>query len=136
MGIYLLSGLLAATLAWVINNFIVVRLGKVPIFSLIPMVEEGLKTGLALFFRGSIFYTHLTFGLAEAILDVLRPGRSQVPAGIMGIISHGIYGWITTRVYAFTGNLWMAWAMSIVLHGLWNAGVIFLAPAKRNRNSP
>jgi hypothetical protein len=104
----------------------VAKFGAVAVFSCVPLTEEVLKTNSALFLNSSIFYTHLTFGLVEAIVDVLQPGKSQAPAGIMSIISHGIYGWLTDKLLTLTGNTWLAVALVIALHSLWNAGVVFL----------
>lgn len=125
--ILVLSGLVAAGLAWVINSKTVARFGTVAIFSLVPLTEEFLKTGLALVFNSPIFYSHLTFGLVEAVFDVLQPGKSQAPAGIMSIISHGFYGWLTQKLLTLTGNTWLAITLTIALHSLWNVGVVFVA---------
>jgi hypothetical protein len=114
-----------------INSLITGKLGAVAIFSLVPLIEEMLKTGFALLFNSSVLYTHLTFGLVEAVFDVLRPGHNQAPAGVVGIISHGLYGWLTYKVLTLSGSVWLAMASAVALHSLWNAGVIFLAPAKR-----
>lgn len=110
----------------------VAKLGTMAIFCLVPLTEEVLKTGFALLFNSSILYTHLTFGLAEAVFDVLRPGQNQAPAGIIGIISHGFYGWLTNKVFVLSGNIWLAMAVAIVLHSLWNASVVFL-PKRHSR---
>lgn len=127
----MLSGLLAAVLAWLINKLTVEKLGTVAIFSFVPLTEELLKTAFAFLLDSSILYTHLTFGLAEAIFDVLRPGLGQAPAGLMSLLSHGLYGWLTVKIFLWSGSIWLALAVTITLHSLWNAGVIFLPTWKR-----
>lgn len=128
----MLSGTLAAVLAWLFNSFLIARWGKEAIWLAAPLVEESLKTGLALLLGTSLFISHLLFGLAEGIFDVLRPGRDDLPAGISGLISHGVYGWLTQTVWLASGNIWLGVAAALVVHMLWNAAVVLLARRRQH----
>lgn len=130
INILLLSGLIAAAAAYFFNSWAIKKWGKIVIFTVSPILEEFLKTGLAIFMGGQIFFTHLTFGLAEAVLDVIRPGKRDLPAGLTGLVSHGVFGWLTQYLWQVTGNIWLAITAAIAAHGLWNAGTVFLIPRK------
>lgn len=118
-------GLVAAFFAWIFNSLALHWLGKKAIYTLAPIAEELFKTGLAYLTGSALLTVHLTFGLAEAVYDVLRPGKDDLPAGLLGLISHGLYGWLTQELWTRTGNLTWGLLAAIFIHLLWNWTVMF-----------
>jgi len=82
-----------------------------------PVVEEVVKTGLALLLGADIFLTHMIFGAAELITDSLN-GLSIWP-GLVAIVLHGMLGMATVWFLASAGVL-MAVLLAVLLHVLWN----------------
>ncbi|HHW42502.1 MAG TPA: hypothetical protein GXX25_01590 [Desulfotomaculum sp.] len=123
---YIPAGVLAAALSWVTNGLLIRFLGSRGVIYLSPGVEEGAKTGLALWFSASIPASHLVFGLVEGVWDAFK-GRRGPAAGLVGVASHGLYGLLTWWLYRFTGNPWMAVAGACLVHVAWNRLVYHLS---------
>jgi hypothetical protein len=116
------AGLLAAAGAWVLNRLVVRLYGETAIFKLIPWLEETLKTGSALLTGADLVLTHSVFGLAEALHDYLVSPRWGLAAGLVGVISHWFYGWVTGVLYGYTGS----WLVSVFLTGAIHMGWNYL----------
>lgn len=115
---------LAALIAYAMNRLIVSVFGDGAVRLLVPIVEEGLKTGLALTFAVSLPIVHMSFGIYEAIYDVLANrgvGRSRRwLAALLAFLGHSIFGWLTW----FFLELGLVSVFAIVLvgtvHACWN----------------
>lgn len=117
----IISGLAAAGIAWLINGWAMTRYRQRAVVFIGPVVEELLKTGLALQFGAPILLSHLVFGLAEAGWEVVNYRRGPA-AALFAISSHGIYGWITATLVAVSVPL--ALLLSSALHMGWNYWVL------------
>jgi hypothetical protein len=119
---------LAAFFAYMINRVMVSVSGDGAIKLLVPIVEEGLKTGLALAFTVSLPIVHMSFGIYEAIYDILaNPGVGRSKrwlAAVLAFSGHSIFGWLT---WVFL-DLGLASVFAIVLvgivHGCWNIAAL------------
>ena len=115
---------LAALFAYVLNRLMVTRVGDGAIKILIPLLEEGLKTGLALAFPIPVLTMHIGFGIYEAIYDILANpgvgGGKRWVAALLALLGHGLFGWLTL----FLLELRLPGILAIVLvgavHGCWN----------------
>lgn len=120
---YLLAGLIAATVAYSINRLLVRRFGIQVIVFITPILEEGLKTGLAFFFRTSILSVHLLFGMIEGIYDLIT-AKQGISAGLMSVVWHGVFGGVTIFVSSIMGNLVYGLLAAIFLHYIGNNLVV------------
>ncbi len=115
---------IAAFFAYIINRLVVIISGDGAVKLLVPMVEEGLKTGFALGFAVPVLIVHMGFGIYEAIYDILaNPGVSRGRrwlAALLAFSGHSIFGWLT----CFFLDLGIMSIVVIVLvgtvHGCWN----------------
>lgn len=122
-----ISGL-AAFLAYAINRWIVARYGEWTIKLLVPAMEEGLKTGLAIVFGGPLVAIHILFGIYEAGYDlVANPGvrvQNRWLAALAAAIGHGVFGTVTWVLLARGLNPLLGIGVVTLVHGLWNAFVL------------
>ena len=88
-----------------------------------PVGEEILKTSLALIFKTSIIFTHLVFGILEAIWDIKKNTRGLKP-GLMALVTHSIFGLITWYGFKITGYVSPGLMAAILLHIAWNSFII------------
>jgi len=119
----LLAGLLAAGGAWAANGLLVPAAGAKGIAFLTPLLEETAKTAVALALRASILWTHVVFGLIEALVELRRRGLKGLSAGWLGLASHSVFGLITSWFYSRNGFL-PALAPAYLAHAAWNMAVI------------
>lgn len=119
------AGLVAAAMAWLLNGLIL-KAGPAGVVWLSPGVEEGLKTGLALFFGGAVLSSHITFGLVEAVRDARGGGRGRL-AALAGLSTHTALGVISYFVIMGIGLL-PALAAAYTTHMLINKMVLRLSP--------
>ncbi|BAF58295.1 MAG: hypothetical protein HPY89_09780 [Pelotomaculum sp.] len=120
----------AAVLAWLANCL----LGGLPLKKKVivaSFVEEALKTLPAAFFSASIFLTHLFFGAAEGIWEILAGRRNGFYAGLSALASHSLFGCITLFACDFYGVV-PALAAGYLAHALWNYAVLEYLPARRD----
>lgn len=127
---YLLAGGVAALLAYLINRYLVYRFGAETIIFLTPILEEGLKTGMALLFRTAILPVHIIFGIIEGYYD-LKTSRLGITAGILSIVWHTTFGLVTTFLPKIMGHLAYGVIGAILLHYLGNSVVINQKEDKR-----
>lgn len=121
--IAILSGSMAAFLAMICNRFLVNRWGNPAVAVLIPVTEEFLKTLLAVTFSASIFYTHFSFGVIEAIWDIRATTKGFLPA-LFSLITHSVFGLITMLFFKWTGYLFLSILISTITHIFWNSTII------------
>lgn len=117
---YLVAGIFAASLAWVVNRLVIKYFGEYSIIWVIPLLEETIKTGVALLSGTSLVLTHGIFGCIEAIHDYYFSRKWGLVAGVSSVVSHLLYGWLTIWIY---DNI-LSWVASVVLvgslHTFWN----------------
>ncbi|SMB86495.1 hypothetical protein SAMN00017405_1167 [Desulfonispora thiosulfatigenes DSM 11270] len=120
---YLIAGLIAALLAWGANVVLLKKWGEAALLVLTPIQEEIFKTSLAIFFGGSIILTHVIFGIIEGIWDMKFNIKGLIP-GILAVVIHSFFGFITWIVYIKWGNLSFAIMIAIIMHIMWNTQIV------------
>jgi hypothetical protein len=123
------AGLLAAAAAFAINRFIYSVWKDTVLLGPVPLVEEVAKTMTALLLGTSVLYTHLVFGLTEAVLD-WRTARSGLMAAVSALVAHGVFGIVTVTVIRQTQITGAGIVAAFLTHALWNA-VMLLRSLKR-----
>lgn len=119
----IISGAIAASLAWMFNGIFTRFWGNAAIIVIIPVVEEFLKSLIPYFLHTSIFFCHLVFGIIEAFWD-MKANIKGVKPGLLSILTHTFLGIITVVLYNWTGYLSLGIIASITLHILWNRNII------------
>lgn len=124
---------LAALFAYVLNRSMVARAGDRAVKLLIPLLEEGLKTGFALALSVSVVAVHIGFGAYEAIYDILAnqgvSGGKRWFAALLAFLGHGLFGWLTLFLLELRLSSILAIVLVSAVHGCWN----ILALAKSSR---
>ncbi|WP_196768277.1 hypothetical protein [Neomoorella thermoacetica] len=135
----LLVGFSAALCAWLLNRLLL-HLGVHGVPALLgPVIEETLKTGLALAAGASLAGVHSTFGLIEGLWELpagTPPGAPAAPVrGYPGAWigpalaawgGHSFFGLLVLLTYTRTGHPGTAWAMGLLAHLAWNRAVLAL----------
>lgn len=121
-----LSGILSALMAWGANSLVVKKAGGSAVIWVVPVLEEGLKTGTALLLGTSVLLTHSVFGLGEALHDYLVSRRFGFWAGLSSIVSHWAFGQTTVIIHFHTMSWPLGVLTSIFLHICWNLGMVYL----------
>lgn len=131
----LMVGFSAALSAWLLNRLLLnLRVHGVP-FILGPVIEETLKTGLALTTGASLAGVHSTFGLIEGLWELFGANRAGLGHGGTGTWmgpalaawgGHSFFGLLVLLTYTRTGHAGMAWAMGLLAHLAWNRTVLAL----------
>ncbi len=119
----LAAGLLAAAAAFAANRLFFRAAGKPAMIGLVPLTEEVAKTMIAFWLGAAVIYTHLVFGLTEAILD--WRGDKSLSAAALAIAAHGSFGLVTAVVIRNTGTLGMAILSAYIFHSCWNMAMLF-----------
>ncbi|MCK4259953.1 MAG: hypothetical protein KAX49_13310 [Halanaerobiales bacterium] len=127
---YLLAALLAAFIAYFLNRFLVMKFGEGTIIFVTPILEETLKTGLAVYLRTAILPVHVIFGLIEGIYD-LKTSRLGISAGLLSLIWHTGFGLVTILLGKFMGNIAYGLVGAILIHYLGNSFIIQPKEEKR-----
>ncbi|KAB3531904.1 hypothetical protein F8154_12395 [Alkaliphilus pronyensis] len=118
---FLVSGILSAINAYLLNRWILNRTGSRGIVLMVPLIEELSKTLIALLLKSAIIETHITFGVIEAIYDIKTTSKGVGRlAALASIISHSIFGWLTYVIYTKTGLVSVGIIIAWVLHSGWN----------------
>lgn len=127
-----LAGLVAALIALKINNEMLnTQKEDAYITYAVPIVEETAKTFSALLLEASVFYTHVVFGLVEALYDYTASRKGVgVAAGLISVVSHALFGFVTVFMITESGSVFAGLVSGVVLHGLWNTIVIKLLENK------
>ncbi|MEG6520654.1 hypothetical protein [Desulfotomaculum sp. 1211_IL3151] len=121
---YIAASLLAAGVSWVINGWVINSLGGRGIAFLTPLVEEMAKTLGAVLLGAALVYTHIGFGVVEALVEMKRRGARGVGAAGMAVAAHGLFGLLTARVYAVS-NLLAALFVTYLVHTAWNWFILY-----------
>ncbi|MHB1126028.1 MAG: hypothetical protein ACYC2T_03580 [Bacillota bacterium] len=127
---YLTAGLIAALGSWVVNRNLIKWEGNKVIISLLPIVEEVFKTGTAVSLGSSIILTHMIFGAVEGLYD-LRTRGGGVPAALVSLAGHWLFGYMTTTGSRLTGSLAGGMLLGIGAHLFWNRLVYKLSIRNR-----
>ncbi|EEG76618.1 hypothetical protein [Dethiobacter alkaliphilus] len=121
---WIVAGLLASAAAFAANRFVYRVWRDVVLLGPVPLLEEVAKTMAAQMLGASILYTHVVFGLTEAILD-WRGRRRGLPAAVSALLAHSIFGLLTVAVARSTGNLGAGIVAAFLGHAVWNAVMLF-----------
>lgn len=128
---FFLAGVLAAAISWVGNRAALRVIGARVIIVSAPFVEEAAKTGMALTTGASIVLTHGIFGLIEGVYDAWGSGFRGLSAGLISLVGHTAYGYITYLLWQHRYGFGLALAGGYVVHLLWNLTVMkFLVQKK------
>lgn len=123
----LLAILLASTAAYLSNRWLVRRLGNLSIITIVPVLEELLKTGSSVLMSASLWWVHLGFGALEAVSDILQRPRPFPVVGYIAawcsLVGHGAFAAVTIWGWAATGSLLWGLLLGSGLHLLWNVSV-------------
>ncbi|MCG0275796.1 MAG: hypothetical protein L5655_06460 [Thermosediminibacteraceae bacterium] len=121
----IIAGFLSALLALVINTKLADYSKRQAITLGAPVIEEILKTGMAVLFGGSVILSHLCFGIAEAVYDVARKRdiRSYF-AGVTAVLSHALFGAAAVWTMEHLRSVVSGILVSFLLHISWNRWVI------------
>lgn len=115
------AGVLAAAIAYILNRIVIARAGNKGIVSLIPIVEEVLKSLGAVYLGGSLVTTHFVFGAVEACYEIFgAQSFKEILGGFSSLATHGAMGLVTFGVLVLTDSLWLGIGAASVLHSLWN----------------
>lgn len=122
-----ISGLLSSAVAYYVNNKALEVFGEEAITYGAPLVEEISKTFISIALGGNILFTHFIFGGVEAVYDgILHPGDKGKLAALMGIFSHGAFGFITVATMGYLGSSIIAVLAAASVHSGWNYAVMAL----------
>ncbi len=127
----LLAILLATAAAYLLNRRLVNRFGNPSLITVIPVIEELLKTGSSLLFSVSLWWVHLGFGALEALLDIVQRPRPLPVVGYLAagcsFIGHGAFAAVTIWGWSATGRAVYGLLLGCGVHLLWNVWVTCLA---------
>lgn len=113
------AGLAAAAVAYTINRFVLRRLGGRAIWLAIPVLEEMVKTGLALMAGAAVVSTHAIFGAVEAVYEV-SGRRPSVTAAGLAVITHLLLGLLTAYLISRGRSLAFAVGTAAAVHTAYN----------------
>jgi len=113
---------LAAALAWVANRFLLSFL-KFNTVLWGPLLEETLKTGLALAWGAPLTLVHITFGLVEGFFELKLKKAGPALAAVAG---HSLFGVVASLIWQNWGHAILAWAGGFILHLAWNLIILLL----------
>lgn len=121
-----IAGLLAAGLAWAGNKPIVKHWGDRGVIWIVPVLEEVIKTGAALFTGSSVTFVHCVFGLVEALHDYSASRHLRLWSALASLASHSFFGQVTLAGFYLTGSWLFGTAAAIFLHITLNYVVVGL----------
>lgn len=113
-------------MAWTINRYCYTHWGAKTVSTLVPVIEELLKTGMAYLCNTSIVGTHGVFGVAEFVWDFSKPGKGHWLPALAGLVSHLCYGLITDWVVGQMNRLSAGVLAAALVHMAWNRLMIRL----------
>lgn len=122
---------LAAGLTWILNRFTVQN--KSYIVYVAPLAEEVLKTLPALWVGASLFFTHVFFGMIEAVWEMFAQRRNGFYAGLAALASHSVFGFVTVLVYERYASVPPAILAGYLAHAAWNYLAVNLGNWRRHR---
>lgn len=126
----LLALLAASSAAYLINRHLFGRLGRWGLVTVVPLTEEALKTGIAVWLAASLWWVHVGFGVLEGVFDILQRPRPYPLIGYLAawcsVIGHGAFGAVTLWGWSGTGRWLWGLALGSALHLLWNVWILRL----------
>lgn len=122
----ILAALMAAALGFGINRCSVRIIGRRAITLSGPASEELSKTGFAVLLGASLVCAHFLFGAIEALYDVSKGGQQAMPAAVLSIVSHTLFGYVTAFAAARLDSWHAGVLVAILVHSLWNRTVMAL----------
>ena len=124
--------LFALVLSWLVNKFMLERMGEYAIYYGAPVIEEILKSVPAYLLNRPIFYTHFWFGMGEALYDFCTGRRESGRwAALLSIMSHSFFGGAVYLFVKLIDNIVIALIVSITLHMGWNYGIMRIGRVRR-----
>ncbi|ACV61165.1 hypothetical protein Dtox_0212 [Desulfofarcimen acetoxidans DSM 771] len=119
--LFLLSGLASACIAWCINYLLFqLLINKSKAVLAAPVVEELSKTLIAINLGASILYTHLVFGLVEAVWDIRNSHKLGLTAAWMSVGGHAVFGLSAQIIYMNQQKILYSVAAGLIIHLIWN----------------
>jgi hypothetical protein len=116
-----LSGIIAALLAYLCNKLALKGLGDRGILTLVPFIEEFFKTVAAIYLESSIVGVHFIFGCIEGLYDLATSSKKIGKwAALASVLSHSAFGGITCLVYMETSNIPASIFAAWIFHSSWN----------------
>lgn len=129
---WIISGIISAVLAWVLNKKILHYWGDKGTVWVTPVVEEMLKTVAALVLGADIILTHGVFGTIEAVYDVNTAPKRGVSAALVSFWGHLMFGAAANIGYLLYGHVGSAILAGAILHLAWN---VFIDRIERRARS-
>lgn len=117
---FIYVGLIAISIALLLNPIIEKIFGVKVVFWGIPLVEEGIKTLAAVYFQAALIGTHFVFGVVEGAYDLLRPTKTGRWSGLLSVMGHTLFGVVTWLLLQYGWPLYLAVMVSGFMHSLWN----------------
>jgi len=124
--VYWLAGLLASAAAWMLNSLLMRRGGDLVVIGVIPILEETIKTGIAMILGVSVPLAHSVFGLVEGLHDYVASKNLGLLAGVISLISHSFFGQLTVWVFLRSGSWLYSIAAAGLVHTLFNLSMVRL----------
>lgn len=123
---FMLAGIMAALFSFLTNKLALKSYGRMSVVTLVPLLEEVIKSMTAYLAGAPLLLTHGVFGLVEAVHDIYaRKGQSFLPF-FLSLGGHLAFGAITRFIYVSTGVLGYAILTAAAVHGIWNLSIITL----------
>ncbi|OPX88675.1 MAG: hypothetical protein A4E53_01856 [Pelotomaculum sp. PtaB.Bin104] len=122
----MVAALFAAVMAWQLNRLLE-YLPERFLFILAPLQEEAVKTIPAIYMGAAIFFTHMFFGAAEGLWEILSHRRNGLYAGLAALASHSTFGSIAALTYTLVDAVLPAILAGYLVHLSWNYMVRILA---------
>lgn len=121
---------LTSTLAFVLNKFLLARIGPLVVVTWGPVMEEAVKTLPAYSLGADVLLTHVLFGLIEAGYDALTARHGWL-AAVASLAGHSVFGAITVLLTAGVGVV-AGLAAAMLAHLAWNrVAVLGGGPVRR-----
>ena len=115
------AGLFSSFFAYFLNKMAVKIFKERAVYTVVPFIEESLKTLLGFFIGGSILISHFVFGLCEALYDFYKGDRKvNFRASLMSVLSHILFGIMTILLIGRLGGLVLPILAVSFFHCLWN----------------
>lgn len=123
----ILTGCIAAALAWSLNRRWERYSGDWIVGYLGPVAEELLKTWLAYEMQADVWLAHLTFGGIEAVLDWQGAAgwRRGLGAAAASLAGHAAFGAATVAAWHYSGAVGWGVVAGCLLHCSWNGAVLY-----------
>lgn len=120
-------GIAAAAVAFCLNRILVDKMGIKAVTSLIPAVEESLKSFIPFMLGAPILYSHAVFGTAELIYETFTTGNSKGLLGsLVSFLTHLFFGMVTIVFFETTGILILSVLAAAAGHSIWNRLITYI----------